>query len=104
MVVHYIPLENLSTFIALHVAFTCFVSTTPSHHIVSKNFLETEIEARNDKDIYLGSDRGSHLVDIDMSRDFASTSPTHLGLKLLALCAPPLVPPVISRGAPRQVT
>jgi hypothetical protein len=33
-----------------------------------------------------------------------STSTTHLGLKLLALCAPPLVPPVISRGAPRQAT
>jgi hypothetical protein len=33
-----------------------------------------------------------------------SNSPTHLGLKLLALCAPPLVPPVISRGAPRQAT
>jgi hypothetical protein len=33
-----------------------------------------------------------------------STSPKHLGLKLLALCAPPLVPFVISRGAPRQAT
>jgi hypothetical protein len=33
-----------------------------------------------------------------------STSPTHLCLKLRALCAPPLVPSVISRGAPRQAT
>jgi hypothetical protein len=33
-----------------------------------------------------------------------STSPTHLGLKLLALCATPIVPPLISRGAPRQAT
>src|SRR5215510_3315130 len=33
-----------------------------------------------------------------------SSSPNHLGLKLLALCAPPLVPSVISRGAPRQKT
>jgi hypothetical protein len=32
------------------------------------------------------------------------TSPKHLGLKLLALCALPLVPSVISRGAPRQAT
>jgi hypothetical protein len=31
-----------------------------------------------------------------------STSPKHLGLKLLALCAPPLVQSVISRGAPSQ--
>jgi hypothetical protein len=33
-----------------------------------------------------------------------STSLKHLGLKLLALCAPPLVPSVISRGAPHQAT
>jgi hypothetical protein len=48
MVVHHIPLENLSTFIALYAAFTYFVSTTPSFHIVSKNCLETELEALND--------------------------------------------------------
>jgi hypothetical protein len=41
MVVHHIPRENLSTFIALYVALTLFVSTTPSFHTVSKNFLET---------------------------------------------------------------
>jgi hypothetical protein len=33
-----------------------------------------------------------------------STSLKHLGLKLLALCAPHLVPSVISRGAPHQAT
>jgi hypothetical protein len=49
MVVHHIPPENLSTFIAL-LAF--FVSTTPSFHFVCKNFLETELGAHNDKDIF----------------------------------------------------
>jgi hypothetical protein len=44
MVVHHIPPENLSTFIARYVAFTFLISTTPSFHIVSKNFLETELE------------------------------------------------------------
>jgi hypothetical protein len=52
MVVHHIPPENLSTFIALHVAFTFFVSTTPSYHTVCKNFLETEVEALKDKEIF----------------------------------------------------
>jgi hypothetical protein len=46
------PLENLSTFIALYVAFTFFGSTTPSFRFVSKNFLETELEALNDKNIF----------------------------------------------------
>src|SRR5215469_3017141 len=32
------------------------------------------------------------------------TAPMHVGLKQRALCAPPLVSPVISRGAPRQTT
>jgi hypothetical protein len=52
MIVHHIPLENLSTFIALYVAFTIFISTTPSFRFVSKNFLETEFEALNDKKIF----------------------------------------------------
>ena len=52
MVVHHIPAENLSTFIAFYVAFTFFISTTPSFHIVSKNFLETESETLNDKTIF----------------------------------------------------
>jgi hypothetical protein len=62
MVVHHIPPENLSSFIALYVAFTFLVSRTPSFHIVSKNVLETELEALNDKEIYLKSDRGTQLV------------------------------------------
>jgi len=38
---------------SLYVAFTFFVSTTPSFHFVSKNVLETELgEALNNK-IYL---------------------------------------------------
>jgi len=52
MVVHHIPLENIATFIALYVAFTFFDSTTPSFHIVSKNFLNTELAAHNDKEIF----------------------------------------------------
>jgi hypothetical protein len=56
------PSENPWTLIALYVAFTFFVSTTPSFHFVSKTFLETELgEALNDK-IYLKSDRGAQLV------------------------------------------
>jgi hypothetical protein len=47
---------NLWTLIALYVAFTFFVSTTASFHLVSKNVLETELgEALNDK-LYLKSD------------------------------------------------
>ena len=45
------PPDNLSTFIALYVVFTFLVTTTPSFHIVSKNFLETELEDLNDKEI-----------------------------------------------------
>jgi len=57
------PTENLWTLIALYVAFTVCVSTTPSLHFVSKFFLETEFrEALNDM-IYLKSDRGTQLVN-----------------------------------------
>jgi hypothetical protein len=43
------PPENLWTLIALYVAFTFFVITTPSFHFVRKMFLETELgEALND--------------------------------------------------------
>jgi len=57
------PPENLLTLIALYVAFTFCVSTTPSFHFVSKNFLETERgEAPNEKDIYPESDRGTQLI------------------------------------------
>jgi hypothetical protein len=41
---------------------------------------------------------------VDWRRGPGTTSPMHLGFKLLALCAPLLVPFVISRGAPRQAT
>jgi hypothetical protein len=51
MVVRHITSENLSTFIALYVTFTFFISTAPSFHILSNNFLETELEALNDKEI-----------------------------------------------------
>ena len=63
MVVHHIPPpENLWALIALYVAFTFFVSTTPSFHFVSKNVLETELgEALNYKESYLKSDRGTQL-------------------------------------------
>ena len=55
--------ENLWILIAVYVAFTFFVSTTPSFHFVSKKFLETELgEALNYKEIYLKSDRGTQLV------------------------------------------
>jgi len=49
MVVHHMPPENLAAFIALYVAFKFLDSTTPSFHFVSENFLETELEALNDK-------------------------------------------------------
>jgi len=68
MVVHHIPpppfpRKNLWTIIALYVALTFFVTTTPSFHFVSKNVLETELgEALNDMEIYLKSDRGKQLV------------------------------------------
>jgi hypothetical protein len=52
MVVHHIPPENLATCIALYVAYTFFVSTTPSFHTVSKNFLETELETLNEKELF----------------------------------------------------
>jgi hypothetical protein len=49
---------------ALYVAFTFCVSTTPSFHFVSKNLLETELgEALNDKVIYLKSDHGTQLLN-----------------------------------------
>jgi hypothetical protein len=41
---------------------------------------------------------------VDWRRGLVTTTPMHLGLKLQALCAPPLVPSVISRGAPCQAT
>jgi len=62
MVAHHIspPPENLWTLVALYVAFTFCVSTTPSLHFVSKMFLEMElVEALNDKDIYLKIGRGT---------------------------------------------
>jgi hypothetical protein len=52
MIVHHIPRENLSTVTALSVAFTFFISTTLSFHFVSKDFLETGLEALNDKKIF----------------------------------------------------
>jgi len=52
------PPENLWTLIALYVAFTFCVITTPWFHFVSKMFLETELgEDLNDKQIYLKSGR-----------------------------------------------
>jgi hypothetical protein len=41
---------------------------------------------------------------VDWRRGPGTTSPTHLALKLRAFCALPLVPSVISRGAPCQAT
>jgi hypothetical protein len=61
--VHHILPENLSTFKALYTAFIFLVSTTPSFHIVCKKVLETELEAVNDKEIYLKSDRRKQLVN-----------------------------------------
>jgi len=44
MVVHHIPPpENLWTLVALYVAFTFYVSTTPSLHFDSKHFLEMNL-------------------------------------------------------------
>jgi hypothetical protein len=43
---------------------------------------------------------------VDWGRGYGDTTPSHLGLKVFkvrALCAPPLVPPVISKGAPLLV-
>jgi hypothetical protein len=71
------PTENLCALIALYVAFTFFVSTTPSFHFVCKHFLETERgEALNDKEIYLKSDRGTQLVLWPQTtRDATDTQP-----------------------------
>jgi hypothetical protein len=52
MAVHHIPPENQSTFIARYVAFEFFVSITPTFNTVHKNFLEMELEALNDKEIF----------------------------------------------------
>jgi hypothetical protein len=43
---------NLATSIALYVSFTFFVSTTLSFCFISKNILETVLEALNDKKIF----------------------------------------------------
>jgi hypothetical protein len=60
------------TIIALYVAFTFFISTTPSFHFVRKNFLETELgEALDDKEIYLKSDRGTQLVNPERHKEGA---------------------------------
>ena len=56
------PAENLCTLIALYVAFTFCVSTTPSFHFVSKNVLGTELGEDLNDTIYLKSDRGTQLV------------------------------------------
>jgi hypothetical protein len=45
--------------------------------------------------------RGNTQID---TRIRGPTAPMHLGLKERTLCAPLLVSPVISRGAPRQTT
>jgi hypothetical protein len=41
---------------------------------------------------------------VDWGRGYGATTPSHLGLYGRALCVSPLVPPVISRGAPREAT
>jgi len=43
------PPENLSAFISLYTAYTFFITTEPSFHILKRNFLETDLEARYDK-------------------------------------------------------
>jgi hypothetical protein len=43
--------------------------------------------------------KSQNVKMVDWGRGYGATTPSHLGL-----CAPPLVPPIISRGAPRQVT
>jgi hypothetical protein len=63
MFVHQIPPENLWSLIALYVAFTFFLSTTPSFYFVSKYILGTELgEALNDKEIYLKSGSGTLVL------------------------------------------
>jgi hypothetical protein len=44
----YSPRKSLD-FHSTYAAFTFFISITPSFHIVSKNFLETELEDFNEK-------------------------------------------------------
>ena len=62
-IAHLPPPPNLWTLIALYVAFTFLISTTPTFHFVSKNILEPELgEALNDKEIYLKSDLWMQLV------------------------------------------
>jgi hypothetical protein len=50
--VPHIPPENLSTFIALYLAFSFLLRKAPSFHILSKDFLETELEALSDEEIF----------------------------------------------------
>ena len=80
MVVYYILFEYLATFIALYVAFTFFDSTTSSFHIVSKNFLETELEALSEKEIitlfptyYFSNFRWFHLHSSSVGHNWYST-------------------------------
>jgi hypothetical protein len=49
MVVRHIPTEILSTFIALYVAFTFFISTNTIVPYCQQEFFETKLEALNDK-------------------------------------------------------
>jgi len=66
MVVHHIDPENLWSVVAVYVAFTFCVSTTPSFHFVSKIFFGNGTsEVLNDKEIDLKSDRGTQLVNPD---------------------------------------
>jgi hypothetical protein len=47
------PKKNVWTFIALYVAFIFFITTTPSFRsVLSARFLETGLEALNDKKIF----------------------------------------------------
>jgi len=48
----------VNSFIALYVAFKFFLL----FHTYGKIFLETELEALNDNEIYLKSDRGTQLI------------------------------------------
>ena len=73
MIVHYIPPENLWTFIALYVEFTVFLVRHRSI-LSARIFLVTKLEALNEK-IYLKSDRETQPALLTLTaRDATSKS------------------------------
>jgi hypothetical protein len=78
-----------------------YVKTTILHHYILSSIFTGEKEDSMPIDVsfILGE------MEMEIGVAVSGLPPRkHLGLKLWALCTPPLVPPVISRVTPRQAT